>query len=202
MEILLERAGLKKTDTSLQALLSGDEAQWARLEQTAKKTGDTAQLLDIYQAFYGLPNTEATIDTKMRLRDLIIETASTVQKKNFLDDFARSSLYDSWSAETIGTGSVSTILHEKLQEKLQNYIQQGANRALIDALERAAKQERLQKINSILEDAKQGILNTLGKRNLLEEAKKDVNLDGLKQANDTATEVRESIVDGIKKLTQ
>lgn len=154
MDALLQKIGLKKTDSSLQALLSGDEAEWTNLEQTMKKAKDTTKLLDIYQAFYGLPNTDTTINTKVRLRDMILESLPAEQKKNFLDDFARSTLYDSWSAEVLGTGSINGLL----QTKLQDYVIQGANRALIDTLENAAKQERLRKINGILEDAKQTIL--------------------------------------------
>lgn len=71
---------------------------------------------------------------------------------------------------------------------------------LINALEDAAKQERLQKLNSILENAKQGILQTLGKKNLMEEAKKDMNLENIKETNDTATEIRENITDKIKNF--
>lgn len=62
--------------------------------------------MDIYQQFYGLGNTEELLDTKMKLRDLIIETAPDDKKKAFLDDFARSTLYDSWGAMKIGTGSM------------------------------------------------------------------------------------------------
>ena len=62
--------------------------------------------MDIYQQFYGLQNTKELLNTKMKLRDLLIETASPEKKKNFLDDFARSTLYDSWNAGKIGNESV------------------------------------------------------------------------------------------------
>ncbi len=62
--------------------------------------------MDIYQQFYGLQNNGNLLETKMKLRDLIIETAPTEQKKTFLDDFARSTLYDSWNTATTGSGNM------------------------------------------------------------------------------------------------
>jgi hypothetical protein len=59
--------------------------------------------MDIYQGVYGLQNTNTIIDTKMRLRDLIIDTAPQEKKKMFLNDFARSSLFDSWDMIRSGT---------------------------------------------------------------------------------------------------
>lgn len=167
METLMQKIGLKKSTAPLGMLMTGDKSEWTQFEQSMKKSGDTTQLMDIYQRFYGLPNSDTLIDTKMRLRDLIIETAPTDKKKGFLDDFARSSLYDSWSTETMGTGSI-----QGLREKLGEYVKQGADRTLINTLEDAAKQEHIQKLNGILENTKQTIIQTLGEKNLLEEAKK------------------------------
>lgn len=195
METFMQKVGLKKPSAPLEMLMTSDKSEWTQFEQSMKKGGDTTQLMDIYQRLYGLPNDDTLIDTKMRLRDLIIETAPTDKKKGFLDDFARSSLYDSWSTETMGTGSI-----QGLQEKLQNYIKQGADRTLINELEDTAKQERIQKLNGVLENAKQGIIQTIGEKNLLEEAKKEVTTENLKKMNDTATEVRESIMDKFKNL--
>lgn len=62
--------------------------------------------MDIYQEFYGLGNTEKLIDTKMKLRDLIMETAPKDKKQMLLDDFTRSTLYDSWNALQTGTGNI------------------------------------------------------------------------------------------------
>lgn len=62
--------------------------------------------MDIYQSIYGLQNSQEMVDTKMKLRDMILETAPEDQKKIFLDDFARSTLYDSWSSIKIGSGSI------------------------------------------------------------------------------------------------
>lgn len=54
--------------------------------------------MDIYQEFYGLKNTEKLIETKMKLRDILVATAGEEDKQTLLTDFARSTLYDSWDA--------------------------------------------------------------------------------------------------------
>lgn len=106
MEAFLRKIGFKRNGPSLETLISGDEAGWSQFKNEMKKRGNSAELMDIYQQFYGLGNTEELLDTKMKLRDLIIETAPDEKKKTFLDDFARSTLYDSWGAMKVGTGSM------------------------------------------------------------------------------------------------
>ena len=78
-------------------------------------------------------------------------------------------------------------------------MKQGADKKLIDSLEDSAEQQNTEKLNDILEDTKQTIIQTIGERNLLEEAKQEIDIG---KVNDTATEVRNSITDGLKKLTQ
>lgn len=153
--------------------------------------------MDTYQQFYGLGNTGNLLDTKMKLRDLIIETAPENQKEGLLNDFARSTLYDSWSTTGIGTGSL-----ERLQKKLEEYIKQGADRNIIDTLQNAARQGNIQRINKILDDMKQSIMKTLGEKNLMEEATEGVDIEDLKKINDTASSIRNSITDELQKLTQ
>ncbi|MDD5376688.1 MAG: FecR domain-containing protein [Candidatus Gracilibacteria bacterium] len=197
MDIFLQKAGLKKTDSSLNSLLTGDATAWSQFENEMKQGKDSTKLMDIYQEFYGLGNTEKLIDTKMKLRDLIMETAPKDKKQMLLDDFTRSTLYDSWNALQTGTGNI-----EGLQKKLKDYIKQGADRKMIDTLQNAAQQEGIRGLDTILENTKQTIIQTLGEKNLLDEAGKGVNAATLEQINNTATEVRNSITDGLKKLTQ
>lgn len=106
MDIFLRKIGLQKTQSSMEALLTGNTSQWIQFENEMRAGGNSKRLMDIYQQFYGLENTEKLMNTKMKLRDLIIETAPADEKKVFLDDFARSTLYDSWNALKIGRGSV------------------------------------------------------------------------------------------------
>lgn len=73
---------------------------------------------------------------------------------------------------------------------------------MIDTLQNAAQQEGIRGLDTILENTKQTIIQTLGEKNLLDEAGKGVNAATLEQINNTATEVRNSITDGLKKLTQ
>lgn len=197
MEIFLQKIGIQKNRSSLETLITDDENGWTQFENEMKKWGDSKKLLDIYQQFYGFQNTPKLLDTKMKLRDLIIETAPEDKKKMFLNDFARSTLYDSWNVLKIGTGSM-----DWLQKKLENYIKQGADKGLIDALKNAAEQEDIQNLNTTLEDTKQMIIKSIGKKNLLEEAKKELNTGTLEKINNTATEIRNSITDGLKNLTR
>lgn len=106
MDMFLRKIGLQKTQSSMEALLTGNTSQWTQFENEMRAGGNSKSLMDIYQQFYGLENTEKLMNTKMKLRDLIIETAPADEKKVFLDDFARSTLYDSWNALKIGSGSV------------------------------------------------------------------------------------------------
>jgi hypothetical protein len=62
--------------------------------------------MDIYQQFYGLQNTDKIIDTKMKLRDLVLETVPAEKKQTLLTDFARSTLYDSWNMTKNGSGNI------------------------------------------------------------------------------------------------
>lgn len=197
MRIFLQKIGLQKTDSSLEVLLADNETKWIQFENEMRVKGDSKKLMDIYQEFYGLGNTEKLISTKMKLRDLIIETAPEDKKQMFLDDFARSTLYDSWNALKIGTGSV-----EWLQKKLEEYMKQGANKELINTLENASKQENIQNLNNTLENTKEVIMESIGKRNLLEEVKKEMSTGTLEKINSTTNTILNNITDGLKKLTQ
>lgn len=101
---VLQKIGLIQS-SPIETLLDGDNAKWNTLKDQIIQSSDSKKIMDIYQEFYGFQNTEKLIDTKMKLRDLIIETAPESEKKTFLTDFARSTLYDSWNAIKIGTGS-------------------------------------------------------------------------------------------------
>jgi len=133
----------------------------------------------------------------MKLRDVIVKTAATDKKKAFLDDFARSTIYDSWNVVKLGTGSI-----ESLQLKLNDYIKQGADQNLINSLKNAAKQENLQNLNKTLEDMKQTIIKTIGEKNILEEAKKEITPESLQKINDAADSIRNSFSDEFDKLFQ
>ena len=79
---------------------------WKQFESSMKTGSNSGKLMDIYQEFYGLQNNGNLLDTKIKLRDLIIETSPEDKKKTLLDDFARSTLYDSWDAATTGSGNI------------------------------------------------------------------------------------------------
>lgn len=75
----------------------------------------------------------------------------------FLDDFARSTLYDSWNAlSTTNTGSLDV-----LQKKLEQYIKQGASKDLINTLNNASTLENIQSLNNNLENFKNRLIETL-----------------------------------------
>ncbi|EKD44674.1 MAG: hypothetical protein ACD_71C00050G0003 [uncultured bacterium (gcode 4)] len=197
LETFLQKIGLQKSQSSLEALITGDENGWIQFENEMRSGGNSGKLMDIYQSIYGLQNSKEIINTKMKLRNLIIETAPADEKKVFLDDFAQSTLYDSWNALKIGSGSI-----EWLEEKLEEYVKQGADKDLINALKNAARQESIQELNDTLESTKQTIIKTLGEKNLLEEAKKEIHMEDWEKINDEATDIRNSVIDGLKNLTQ
>ena len=85
---------------------------------------------------------------------------------------------------------------------MEDYLQRGANQKVIDSLKDASKQEELRELNGVLENAKQTVIQTLGEKNLIEEAEKEMTTENLEEINDTMTEVRNGIVDGLKNLTQ
>lgn len=78
-------------------------------------------------------------------------------------------------------------------------MKQGADKKLIDTLKNSAEQQNMKKLDNILENTKQTIIETIGEKNLMEETKKRVDIGKM---NDTATEIRNSITDGLEKLTQ
>lgn len=197
MNILLQKIGLQKTPVSLDALLTGDSNGWKEFEDTMKKWDNTQNLMNIYQQFYGLQNTKKLIDIKMKLRDLIIETAHEKQKKALLNDFARSTLYDSWSSVDMWTEVTNW-----LQKKLENYIQQGADKNLINALKDANEQENIIQLSNTLEEAKQTLIKNLSEKNLVEEVKKEVTIENVQKINDVADTIISNILNGLKKLTQ
>lgn len=195
MDSFLRKIGLKETDLTMRALITDNTADWKLFEEAMKQGGNSGKLMDIYQAFYGLQNTEDVLNKKMKLRDIIIETVPENEKKDFLDDFSRSTLYDSWNTKKIGGEKV-----KQLEKKLEEYIQRGANQELIDTLKNAANHEGVQKLNNILESTKQTIRETLTERNLLEEAKKEINRENVEKINNTTTEIRSGITDWFRKL--
>lgn len=81
-------------------------------------------------------------------------------------------------------------------------MKQGADKDLINALKNAARQESIQELNDTLESTKQTIIKTLGEKNLLEEAKKEIHMEDWEKINDEATDIRNSVIDGLKNLTQ
>lgn len=119
MKRFLEQIGLRETDNGVRALLDGNEADWERFSSAMKSKQDPQELMDIYQQFYGLGNADGVLDTKIKLRDLIIETAPEKEKRGFLDDFARSTLYDLWNISGSGGKDIAP-----LKGKLEKYLQQ------------------------------------------------------------------------------
>ena len=197
LHIFLEKIGIKRETLSLEWLITGDPAKWKQFETAMKAWDNKQELLDIYQQFYGLRNTHTLLDTKMKLRDMIIETAPAEQKQVFLTDFARSTLYDSWN-----TWSISPQTLEQLKNKLGEYIQKWADKQLIESLQNANSSTYLKNLNDTLENIKTKTIETLGKTNLLEEAKKEINIENIEKINNAAEAIKENIADGIKKFIQ
>lgn len=197
LEILLEKLGFRSAKSPLEILLNGNENDWIQLEQEAIKSGNTGELLNLYQQVYGLQNTETILNTKMKLRDLIIETASSKDKPGFLTDFARSTLYDSWNAVQLGTGAI-----EGLQNKLQDYIKQGADKNLIDTLRNASTREDIINFNNTLQQIKMNTIETLGKENFTDTVTKQINMKNIEKANDVAATARNGFIEWFKSLFQ
>lgn len=85
-------------------------------------------LMNLYQKLYGLENTSDILEVKILLRDAIIDGSDGEKQKNFLDDFARSILYDIWDVSPNDTHIQG--LHKKLEE----YIQRWASKEMIDQM--------------------------------------------------------------------
>ncbi len=60
----------------------------------------------------------------------------------------------------------------------------------------------LKNLNDTLENIKTKTIETLGKTNLLEEAKKEINIENIEKINNAAEAIKENIADGIKKFIQ
>ncbi len=195
LEILLQKIGLATEKPSLEVLLSGDPNALQEFGEAIKKDGNSQELLDIYQQFYGLENTQIILDAKMKLRDLIIETAPAEQKNAFLTDFAKSTLYDSWGALHLGTGSL-----DELSEKLEEYMKQGADKNLINTLKDASAQENIINLSNTIEDIKNNTIETLGKENLLDTVTKEVTKENIEKVNNAADSIRNGFWDWLKNL--
>lgn len=131
----------------------------------------------------------------MKLRDLIIATAPAGQKNAFVTDFARSTLYDSWNALHLGTGSI-----DALGQKLEEYIKQGADKDLINSLRKASQGENVINLSNTIENFKNQAIDTLGKENLLDRATKEVTKENIEKVNSAADSVRNGFVDWLKNL--
>jgi inorganic pyrophosphatase len=81
-------------------------------------------------------------------------------------------------------------------------MKQGADKILIDALKNAAKEEKIQNINDTFENIKSSVIDTLSKKNLLEEAKKEINIENAEKINATADQIRNGITNGLKNIIQ
>ncbi|OIP54217.1 hypothetical protein AUK10_01305 [Candidatus Gracilibacteria bacterium CG2_30_37_12] len=197
MNTFLQEIGLQKTKVSLDTLLTDNTAGWTQFANSMKEGNNSQHLMDIYQQFYGLHNTDKIVDTKMKLRDLVLKTAPADKKQTLLTDFARSTLYDSWNMTIIGSGNI-----EGLQKKLENYLQRGADKNLINSLKDANMQENIKQLDNTLENAKQTLIQTLSEKNLLEEAKKKMTIENVQKINNEADKIHESITNGLQKLIQ
>lgn len=124
----------------LNGYLSGDQKAWDTLQKTIESGKDTAKtrasLMNMYQEINGLQNTPEVLSAKMHLRDLIIQLSDENKKQQFLDDFARFTLYDTWKISPNQTGAI-----QELKKKMDEYIKQGADGTMINRLRDAAKQE-------------------------------------------------------------
>ncbi|EKD29767.1 MAG: hypothetical protein ACD_78C00280G0001, partial [uncultured bacterium (gcode 4)] len=169
-DIIYMNERMEMVKKQLGGYLSGDQKTWDTLQKTIESGKDTektkATLMNMYQEINGLQNTPEVLSAKMRLRDLIIQSSDENKKQQFLSDFARFTLYDSWKVPTTNTGTV-----QELKKKMDEYIKQGADGTMINRLRDAAGQEWVQKLNESLENIKQQTIETLGKENLLERAK-------------------------------
>jgi len=153
--------------------------------------------LSLYQEINAFPNTSEYLATKVALRDRIIQTAPVKKQKDFLTDFAQLSLYDIWQ----DNGKNKEMI-KKMESQIQEYIQQGADKNLIDLLETGFTDKKLSEWNEILDGINQKTLDTLGKENYLEKVAEGMNRENVKKINDQATQIREGLWGKIRALFQ
>lgn len=71
---------------------------------------------------------------------------------------------------------------------------------MLDTLQNAASQGNIENVDSLLEDAKTSIMQAVGEKNLMEEVVKEIDTESLQELNDTATDIRNSVTDGLKDI--
>lgn len=177
----------------LQKLVAGDPQELARFNATVAKNKDNpnmnADLVGMYQSLYSLAESGALLNTKMSLQDAILSTATGSEKQSYLDNFARAALYDGWKATENGSADTKKLLDQRLEE----YIKQGVKDEWVQEIQKQNLNPKLKQINDTIEQAKQNIVDTVTKENLLDKAAGAVNVENLKKVNDAATNIREGI---------
>lgn len=125
---------------------------------SSKLTSKNSQeLLAIYEAISVLSTSEDTLDSKIKLREAILQTLPEKEAKNYREIFSRATLFDIWDALKNDLPKNS----KTLQDYLQAYSKQSGSTGEIKKLQEALPMERIDIFNGRMQEWKNRSYETL-----------------------------------------
>ncbi|MCK9272376.1 FecR family protein [Candidatus Gracilibacteria bacterium] len=135
---------------------------------TTNKEDYNKVLLNLYQNINFLPNSAKNLEIKNSLREEIINSATGINKQNFIDDFMRLNLFDYFDA--VKNKEITTS--NKIKSNIEKYLKQDKNSQTIKKILNSFDKKKVEEINSKfsgISSATKDIIDKLKDKNIGEE---------------------------------
>ena len=153
-----------------------------KLEKLTKNQKEyNKTLIDLYQNLNYLPNSWKNLELKNSLREEIINSATWINKQNFIDDFTRLNLFDYFDA----VKNNQIIVSNKIKSNIEKYLKKDKNSQVIKKILNSFDKKKIEEINnkfSWINTATKNLINNLSKKDIGEEFQKQTQKD-LEKAN-------------------
>lgn len=196
-----EKISTSMKDEELKKLLLGI-VDWKKenlnslKEKLEKLTKDQKEynktLINLYQNLNFIPNSGKNLELKNSLREEIINSATWINKQNFIDDFTRLSLFDYFDA----VKNKETEASGKIKSNIEKYLNEDKNKQAINKIINSFDKEKVEEINnkfSGINSATKNLIDNLSKKDIKEEFQKQTQKD-----LENASSIFDGFVDKIK----
>ena len=159
---------------------------WVILSLDVKKlkAENAPELIALYEAISNLDNSEGTLNSKIQLREAILNSLPEKEAKAYQENFSRASLYDSWDALKKNLPDTAKIL----QSNLEKYTKDSQSSEEILQIQEALPKEKIDEFNNRMQEWKDKWYATLSDPEWFNKTfkvdQKSI-MDGIKNFNDT-----------------
>jgi LysM repeat protein len=118
---------------------------------------NSQELLAIYEAISTINTSEDTINSKIKLREAILQVIPEKERRSYQEIFSRATLFDIWDAFKNNLPNKS----KELQKYLETYTKQSENTEEITRIQESLPMDRIKIFNSRMEEWKKQGFETL-----------------------------------------